>query len=131
MAKMRIYPGNVYGVYAITVDTIPGKVYIGMTHDFEQRFKQHIGSCIKALSGGLPSSDLYHEFRSKKCHRNDIKFHIMAENLTYEEAHAKEAELILDYRSYDPKYGWNKASEVYHLKDVNVDRVAPPLPKND
>lgn len=116
--------GNVYGVYAITVDGIPGKVYIGYTNNFENRFKEHTRGFLR---GHGP--DMYVEFRKENLSRKDIRFHILAEKLTYDEARSYEAEKIVAYKSYDERYGWNRATEVSHLKNFNVDRNAPPLPK--
>lgn len=87
--------------YTVYKHTAPnGKVYIGITCQ----------NPIKRWSGGLGYSDNEHFYRAiLKYGWDNIKHEILYSGLTKEEACQKEIELIAQYKSNNPDFGYNKS----------------------
>lgn len=85
-------------MYTVYKHTCPNnKVYIGITcHTVSERWRSGRGYRTQFFYRAI-----------KKYGWHNIKHEILFENLTKEEAEAKEIELISVYRSNDKKYGYN------------------------
>lgn len=106
---MKIGNIEVYGVIYKITNKINGKVYIGKTEN-------------KLGFNGRYGNDLY-KYTHNEHIRNSIKkygienFEIIPEfdtAFSREELYKKEEEYILFYKSYIPKYGFNKTMGGYH-----------------
>lgn len=89
-------------MYLVYKHTSPnGKVYIGITRK----------NPIKRWNNGNGYKQNTHFYNAiSKYGWNNIKHEILFDNLTKEEACKKEIELIAEYKSNDPNYGYNRSS---------------------
>jgi len=84
--------------YYVYIHTFPNnKVYIGITNDLKQRWKSGLGYQDNAE---MFKDILYYGW-------NNINHNVLAEGLTYNEAIKLENIKIIEYKSYNKKYGYN------------------------
>lgn len=84
--------------YCVYIHKFPNKkVYIGMTTDIKKRWQNGLGY--------QENSEMFNDILNYGW--NNIKHIIIMDNLSYNEAIKLENDKILEYKSYDKKYGYN------------------------
>lgn len=89
------------GIYKIT-NTINGKCYIGQSADLVKRIRKHVKTLLNGTNRNEHLQNAY-----KKYGQGNFTIEIIEECRT-EELDAREIFWIDYYKSYDPKYGYNK-----------------------
>ena len=91
------------GIYKIT-NTVNGKVYIGKSHNIEERFKQH----IEGLNGKR-NHNPHFQSAWNKYGKSNFKFEIIHHLKRYVEEEISDLEIyyISKYNSADANYGYN------------------------
>ena len=91
------------GIYKIT-NTVNGKVYIGKSHNIEERFKQH----IEGLNGKR-NHNPHFQSAWNKYGKSNFKFEIIHPLKKYVEEEISDLEVyyISKYNSTDANYGYN------------------------
>lgn len=91
------------GIYKIT-NTVNGKVYIGKSHNIEERFKQH----IEGLNGKR-NHNPHFQSAWNKYGKSNFKFEIIHPLKKYVEEEISDLEVyyISKYNSTDTNYGYN------------------------
>ena len=116
---------NDYCVYKHTSPS--GKVYIGIAKDVKHRWRG-------GGNGYKGSTRIWCAIQ--KYGWDNFKHEILAQNLTKEEACKKEICLIEEYRSTDPRYGYNLTSGGEHftfsqesIEKLRLSQTGPPVSK--
>lgn len=94
-----------YYLYRIT-NTITSKVYIGQSIEPQRRWTKHKTATRAFIAGTNTNPQFIHKAMAKYGIENFV-FEIIATSLSKEAAGAAEDELIRQYKSRDPKLGYN------------------------
>ena len=91
-------------IYAIRC-TKTGRVYVGRTLDIGRRLNQHLAE----LNGNKKRGDFQKDYNTYGI--RSFEAYVLEENVPPEFAREREAAWIREYRSTDPKYGYNAKDE--------------------
>lgn len=103
-------------MWSVYKHTTPNeKIYIGITHQDPK---------ARWLNGNGYKTNNHFYNAIKKYGWNNIKHEIVSERLTQVEAETLERDLIFKYKSYDPKYGYNKALGGHALSEESRKKIS-------
>lgn len=115
-------------IYAIRC-TENGKVYIGRTQDFNRRIREHWLNLQRGFKRNMrdPSFQNDYDLYGIDC----FEVYILEKDVAPEQAEAREAFWIAEYRATDPQYGYNKLNGDKHQAIRLVNGLPPKPPTNE
>lgn len=99
-------------IYAIRCK-INGRLYIGRTHQFQKRLREHFANLRNGAKICSPTGRTNHLMQSdyKLFGEQAFEVYILEEQVPPDLCQEREAYWIEQYRSTDPRYGYNKRDE--------------------
>lgn len=113
-------------IYAIRC-SCNGKVYIGRTQDLERRMREHLNALRKGTKDNCRRVNCGFQSDFDKYGESNFKLHILEKNVPQEKLRSRESYWIEQYRSSDPRHGYNLSSERMAEGFELVDEL-PPIP---